>query len=355
MIRILLMALCLISSFEARAQFAPGYRRASAENDAAEPEQEGPSVLFRGASQAEPEPTPPPEPVAIRKPTPYTGSIRILAQVNGDIITTEDINNRVRAFTMTTGIPYNSQTKLLIINKVMQNTIDEKLKAQDAARNKIDISEKEVENSIDVFCQNNNLTRGRLNQMMKQSGVDPQVFREQMKNDLAWIRLVHRNTMGETITQPEIKEALALAAQDMSKPKFMLSEIVIPAKEAKHISQLVENLRRDPRFELYAAQFSQSPSSSSGGRLGWVNEGQLPQTLENSVRKLSSGQVSDPVLYNGDYYIFKVEKKFDPARDQMPTPTAKEVENMLRNQKNERYAAQHLQELRQRAMIELKE
>ena len=39
----------------------------------------------------------------------------------------------------------------------------------------------------------------------------------------------------------------------------------------------------------------------------------------------------------------------------MPTPTAKEVENMLRNQKNERYAAQHLQELRQRAMIELKE
>ena len=49
----------------------------------------------------------------------------------GDIITTEDINHRVRAFCMTTGIPYNRQTKLLIINKVMQNTIDEKLKAQE--------------------------------------------------------------------------------------------------------------------------------------------------------------------------------------------------------------------------------
>ena len=36
----------------------------------------------------------------------------------------------------------------------------------------------------------------------------------------------------------------------------MLSEIVISAKDAKHISQLAENLRQDPRFELYAAQFS---------------------------------------------------------------------------------------------------
>ena len=78
-------------------------------------------------------------PENIRKPTPYTGSIRILAQVNGDIITTEDINHRVRAFCMTTGIPYNRQTKLLIINKVMQNTIDEKLKAQEAARNVVKI------------------------------------------------------------------------------------------------------------------------------------------------------------------------------------------------------------------------
>ena len=53
---------------------------------------------------------------------------------------------------MTTGIPYNRQTKLLIINKVMQNTIDEKLKAQEAARSQIEIGEKEIDNAVGVFC-----------------------------------------------------------------------------------------------------------------------------------------------------------------------------------------------------------
>lgn len=349
MIKKLLLAICLIFSAEAKAQFAAGY--APARPEPAEEEQS--SVLFRQAPVAEaPRPE---EPVNIKKPTPYTGSIRILARVNGDIITTEDINHRVRAFCMTTGIPYNRQTKLLIINKVMQNTIDEKLKAQDAVRSQIEISEKEIDNAVNVFCQNNGIKRSQLNKMLKDAGVSFEVFREQLKTDLGWIRVVHRNTMGETITQPEIEEALAIAKRDMSKPKFMLSEIVIPAKDAKHISQLAANLRQDPRFELYAAQFSQSPSSSSGGKLGWVTEGQLPSELESKIKPLSSGQVSDPILYNGDYYIFKVEKKFDPAVDQMPLPTGEEVKNMLQNQKNERFAEEHMQELRQRAIIELKE
>ena len=274
MIKKMLLALCLIFSAEARAQFAAGY--APVRPEAAPSGEEQQSVLFRQTpARAEAAPRPA-EPENIRKPTPYTGSIRILAQVNGDIITTEDINHRVRAFCMTTGIPYNRQTKLLIINKVMQNTIDEKLKAQEAARSQIEIGEKEIDNAVGVFCQNNGISRSRLSQMLKDSGVSPEVFREQLKTDLAWIRVVHRGTMGETITQPEIEEALAIAKRDMSKPKFMLSEIVISAKDAKHISQLAENLRQDPRFELYAAQFSQSPSSSSGGKLGWVTEGQLP-------------------------------------------------------------------------------
>ncbi len=346
MIKKILLALCLIFSADAQAQFAAPARP--------QPAEERQSVLFRQTPPTAPAARPA-EPENIRKPTPYAGSIRILAQVNGDIITTEDINHRVRAFCMTTGIPYNRQTKLLIINKVMQNTIDEKLKNQEAARSHIDIGEKEIDNAVGVFCQNNGFSRSQLKQMLKDSGISFDIFREQLKTDLAWIRVVQRGTMGERITQPEIEEALAIAKRDMSKPKFMLSEIVIPSKDAKHISQLTENLRQDPRFELYAAQFSQSPSASSGGKLGWVTEGQLPQELEKQIKKLSSGQVSDPILYNGDYHIFKVEQKFDPQTDQMPLPSNEEVKDMLQNQKSKRYAEEHMQELRQRAIIELKE
>lgn len=91
----------------------------------------------------------------------------------------------------------------------------------------------------------------------------------------------------------------------MNTPKYMISEIVIKRKDGEHIGELVEILQKDPRFELYAAQFSQSASAPSGGKLGWVAAGQLAAPLDKVVRSLKEGQVSQAVPYRADYYIFK--------------------------------------------------
>ncbi|MBQ1612184.1 MAG: peptidylprolyl isomerase [Alphaproteobacteria bacterium] len=352
--KILFLAICLFSTFPVQAQFAPqiipdyDYDE-NASNNSPQP------AVFQNPVKDPPAPKAPTLPPSIKKPKPYSGNIRVLATVNGEIITTEDINNRVRAFCMTTGIPYNSQTKVLIINKVMQNTIDEKLKLQDAINNKIDITPQELDGAISSFVKSNKSTLSNLKHDLAEFGVNEKVFREQMKSDLAWLRLIRNKAANDTVTEIEIQEALQATKADMNKKKYMVSEIVIDRKEARDINDLSRTLRQDPRFEMYAAQFSQSPSSASGGRLGWVNEGQLPQPLDSALRKMSSGQVSDPILYNDSYYILKVEKKFDPAKDKLPEPTEKEISEMLQGQKTERLAARHLQYLRQRASIELKE
>ena len=75
MIKKMLLALCLMFSAEARAQFAAGY--APVRPEAAPSGEEQQSVLFRQApapAEAAPRPA---EPENIRKPTPYTGSIRM--------------------------------------------------------------------------------------------------------------------------------------------------------------------------------------------------------------------------------------------------------------------------------------
>ena len=60
------------------------------------------------------------------------GSVKIVAVVNGDIISSQDITNRVNAFVLSTRIPLNAQTRGMINARVLQTTIDEKLKLQDA-------------------------------------------------------------------------------------------------------------------------------------------------------------------------------------------------------------------------------
>lgn len=358
MIKFFILLLSLTISLPAQAQFAAGYapRYDYEEQEPASEDEEETSSVFQTRSAPAEAPAPQPMvPRNIKKPTPYSGNLRILASVNGDIITTEDINNRVRAFCMTTGIPYNEQTKLLIINKVMQNTIDEKLKLQDAEKNKIEISEQEIDDAVKSFANSNKSSVSQLRQAFKEHGVSEAIFREQMKSDLAWVRLVRSKTANDTVTEIEIQDALEATKKDMNKVKFMVSEIVIDRKNAKNIYDLSQTLRQDPRFEMYAAQFSQSPSASSGGRLGWISSGQLPEPLDKALSKMSQGQVSDPILYNDAYYILRVEQKFDPAKDNLPEPNAAEIAEMLAGQKTERFAARRLQELRQRAAIELKE
>lgn len=358
MIKFFILLLSLTISLPAQAQFAAGYapRYDYEEQEPASEDEEETSSVFQTRSAPAEAPAPQPMvPQNIKKPTPYSGNLRILASVNGDIITTEDINNRVRAFCMTTGIPYNEQTKLLIINKVMQNTIDEKLKLQDAEKNKIEISEQEIDDAVKSFANSNKSSVSQLRQAFKEHGVSETIFREQMKSDLAWVRLVRSKTANDTVTEIEIQDALEATKKDMNKVKFMVSEIVIDRKNAKNIYDLSQTLRQDPRFEMYAAQFSQSPSASSGGRLGWISSGQLPEPLDKALSKMSQGQVSDPILYNDAYYILRVEQKFDPAKDNLPEPNTAEIAEMLAGQKTERFAARRLQELRQRAAIELKE
>ena len=134
----------------------------------------------------------------------------------------------------------------------------------------------------------------------------------------------------------------------------MLLELVVSKKDAKGLDELAQNLRQDPRFELYAMQFSQSPSAKNGGRLGWVTKGQLPQTLENAVLKLDEGGVSNPIAYGNDYYILKLEKIFNPARDAKSLPSRNEIREMLVNKRLEEYANKYLQNLRSHALIEKK-
>lgn len=288
-------------------------------------------------------------------PVRAASSLKIAAVVNGEIISNQDIQNRINAFLMTTRIPLNDQTRNMIMQRVIHAAIDEKIKLQAAEKNKITISDKEIDASIRNFEKNNRIPKGELKNILKQAKVSEDSFRSQMKSDLAWVRLLKSKMRGEgTLTQKEIETALADAKKDLSMPKFQISEIFVKKEKAKDIQSLVDNLRQDNRFELYAMQFSDSASASNGGNLGWVNEGKLPESLEKAVKKLKAGDITNAILLNDGYYILKLNQRFDPAKDKPVIPSEKDIRAFLSNQKMETLAQKYLQDLRQQAVIELR-
>lgn len=292
---------------------------------------------------------------ALKPITLYENKLKIYALVNGEVITSSDMQSRINAFILMTGIPYNQQTKAMITGKVLQSAIDEKLKIQEAEKNKIKISQKEIDKALRKFEQSNNMPVGQLKKILQDAKVSVKVWSTQIEADLAWQKLIAQKGYNEVnIGESDINKALADIKNDQKKQKFMVSEIVIDKKDAKDLNQLVENLRHDPRFELYAMQFSQSPSAANGGHLGWVSKGKLPSVLENSVLKMKDGDVSDPIAYGKDFYILKLEKIFNPAIDKPEIPSRKEVKSFLENKKLEEYSNRYIKNLRSRALIEKK-
>lgn len=284
----------------------------------------------------------------------FAAQAKIVALVNSEIISSDDLKSRINAFLLNSKIPLNAQTSGIITQRALESAINDKIKLQEAAKNNIEITPEEVKNALSKFEKNNKIPSGQLDSVLKNANVNPDTLAEQAKADLAWTRLIRKKSFSEGQTsQKEIETALAEAKLDLNTPKYLVSEIYIKKDKARNLNELVYNLRNDPRFELYAMQFSDSPSASNGGDLGWVNEGKLPSTLEVALKKMHDGDVSDPIQVGEGYYILKLQKTFKPQKNGV-MPSQKDIQVFLDNQKMDLISKKLLQDARQKAVIEIR-
>lgn len=285
----------------------------------------------------------------------FGSGLRIVATINGEMISNKDLQERANLFSLTTGLNVNAKNKAMVQERVLQNTVDEKVKLQEAQKQGVQVSDKEVKDAYRNFEKANGVPFGKFALVLKEYHVSEEVFKSQLKANLLWNKLVERRQgLNTEVSNREVEAELERIKRDMNTPKYMVSEIVIKKKDAAHIDELVEILHKDPRFELYAAQFSQSASAPSGGKLGWVAEGQLAAPLDQAVRRLKEGQVSRAVPYRSDFYIFKMDRIYDPKKADAKVPDDEEVRKFIKNRKADELANKYIRDLRNRAVVEKK-
>lgn len=285
----------------------------------------------------------------------FGNTFKIYAEVNGEVITSRDMQQRTNVFVATTQIPVTSKNRDIVIERVLEGAIDEKIKLQEAAQKGIKITAQDLENGFKAFVHGNGATPEEFHAMLKETEVDEDVFFTQMKAEMAWSRLVQMKASQEVrVSKNDIQRAIQNITRDKERQKFMISEIVIPKKNTEHIGELVQALKSDPRFELYAMQFSSSPTAKNGGNLGWVSSEQLSEKMLKTLKTMKKGDISEPILIGMDYHIIKLQQKYTPGTDKMPVPSEDEIRQMLENKKVEEVANKYLRDLRNKAIINRK-
>ena len=241
----------------------------------------------------------------------------VAAVVNDTVVTTFDVRQRMKMMLISSGGRLPPEALPQLQQQALRDLIEEKLKLQETAKFELEVSEEEVRSEISLMAAQSNLSHDQLVETLAAEGISVNSLKEQIKASIAWPQLVQGRFRDRVrINDDEVEDTLSRMREDASKEQFLVSEICIPVDNPSQVQQyyqgglqLIEQMRRGVPFAVVAQQFSACTTAAVGGDLGWVRAGELPGELDEAIRTLPAGAVTNPIPSEGALMILAVRDK----------------------------------------------
>lgn len=285
---------------------------------------------------------------------------RIAAVVNDDIITSQDLTDRLTLALATSGLPNDPATRQRLAPQVLRGFVDEKLQLQEAQRLGLPVTDAEVDQAMETIAQRNKTNRVDLTRYLLQQKLSPRSLRDQLRAQIAWIKIINREIRPRiVVTQEQIDLVIKRSGGATSDPELLLSELLLPvydrAQEASVLSDavgLVATLRGGADFAALASQVSAAASAENGGDLGWVRTAAITPELRAQIETLKTGEISDPVVSPAGVHIFLVRGRRAGAAPAALDP--EQVRRTVEQEQLERQASRYLRGLRRDAFVDVR-
>lgn len=259
---------------------------------------------------------------AAPRPAPEPQS-SIVAVVNGDIVSRDDVTNRGRLFAVSTGLPATPEVLARLRPQIVRQLVDERLRLQEAQRRHVIIPDAQIAAAIREIEERNGMPPGALQAKLQADGIGLRTLVDQIRVQLAWTQVL-RQQLGPqaTITPQEVEDRQALLTGQTGKPEYRLGEIFVPiedpanAPDAQRFAEaIIGQLRAGAPFPVVAAQFSQSQTALQGGDTGWVQPNQLDPEVARIASAMPIGAISNPIRVPGGISIITARAKREIGRD----------------------------------------
>jgi peptidyl-prolyl cis-trans isomerase C len=123
------------------------------------------------------------------------------------------------------------------------------------------------------------------------------------------------------------------------------------AEARKKLEEVQQKLEDGASFADLAREYSEGPSNSKGGDLGFFARGQMVPPFEEAAFAMEPGQVSDIVQTRFGYHLIKVVDK-RPESKLAYAEVKDKLQNQLRQKKVQEEVTAHVEELKSEAEIE---
>jgi peptidyl-prolyl cis-trans isomerase SurA len=240
----------------------------------------------------------------------------IAAVVNGQVITSDDVQSRAKLLALSSGLPPTQEALDRLKPQITEELINQTLQLQEIAKLKVTVPETDIASAIGRIEQGNNLPAGGLRARLKQDGIPFSTLVAQIRTQLGWQSVLHQ-VLGPGL-QPgpgDISAEKTALKAEIGTTQYHLAEIFIqvpdPAQDETartFATTVIQQLRAGAPFPVVAAQFSQATTALQGGDLGFVSLDQLDPAVAAVVAAMPAGAISNPVRVPGGYEIVQLQE-----------------------------------------------
>ena len=313
-----------------------------------------------------------------RTPETATGLIveRILAKVNGDIITLTDLENRQVNVLRQQSFQPSTETELAralanVTPGVVWNAVDELLLVQRGRLLGYYLSDEQFEQLVANIKSDNDFDDDEQFEvaLLESEGMTVADLRRVLERQV----LVNQVQQIEILRKVVLTETEAREYYDANLDEYTenatvtLREILIAAPETTAGFNVVANeqARRKAEtarqrvldgevFDVVAISLSDSPSKANGGLIGPIDFDILSQEVQDALEELEIDEISEPIRTRAGYQVLLLVERIQPSArpfDEVKEGIIENVFNDRRIQEFDRY----LDELRTNAVIEWKD
>lgn len=248
----------------------------------------------------------------VRKPT---------AIVNETVITGTDVDQRLALIALYNNVPVtkiSAEERDRLRLQILRQLIDETLQIQEAKTADITVTAAEINQGfVRAAQQSFKSTADKLPDFLRAAGASDRTLKREIEAEIAWQRYLRRRVEPlVNVGDEEVKGILNRLKASAGTEEFNIKEIFLRA-DASNEQQVFTNARQllgelqkgQQPFEVYARQFSDASTKSTGGDLGWVRASVLPPELAQAAEGMQVGQVAGPIENSGGFSILFLTDK----------------------------------------------
>ncbi len=271
----------------------------------------------------------------------YSEKITIIYTVENTPVTNVAINNEIKY--------------LLLINKKLSE-INRQDMVQYATKSILKEKIKEIElKKFFLLGKNNEIVDQNLKALIKklnisntdefydlinEIGLSKEYIKKKVEIEFLWNQLIvqlYRDKI--SIDEKKLKDNLEKKINDKSNliKEYLLYEILFSPNTRDEFNKEYEKIKKsidEIGFESTANIYSSSTTSDIGGKIGWINEGQLSEVIINYINKLELSDYSDPINIPNGYMILMVKDKRDIKNN---LSLEEELKKSIVNERNKQF------------------